>query len=323
LRKISVVINGLVDLDSWDEEQEQELFECAVAICLEEVAAVLPPPVYDLLHSRKGGLDEKSASALTNGLITACRQRCCFPYLDEQDKRRVIRAVVWVLREAMKEGKDLKSYTEELQDDSVAESIVVDVFIVGAMDVFFDKDMRMALVRDMTKFLDGVPMVPRSVLDKMADRVLHLFSIILEDALKDTYKLYKNADQSGTQRELPALQECLKDDEKEEARVLEVWKGRPFMVQLRRTFITKLLERCDDMMRDFRIFRILDHSPRIRALILGRIVDLVFQHLPGVEKIENTVQPFHKELHGGRTPHEFPEEVGATTTPNESGAAPI
>ena len=52
--RIATLINKLVDMDGWDEDQEQELFELSVSACLEVICKGLAPPHYDMLHTPRG-----------------------------------------------------------------------------------------------------------------------------------------------------------------------------------------------------------------------------------------------------------------------------
>ena len=54
LVRIATLINKLVDMDGWDEDQEQELFELSVSACLEVICKGLAPPHYDMLHTPRG-----------------------------------------------------------------------------------------------------------------------------------------------------------------------------------------------------------------------------------------------------------------------------
>jgi len=289
VRDIATLINDLVDLESWEEDQEQELFEHAVSQCIEEISPVLPPPFHDLLHTRNGCLEKETVDLLSSTLLGICRKRCEFPYLDEQDKRRIIRAVVAVIMEAMKEGKDLESFAKDIRKDVAAQEIIVEVFIEGAMDVFFDDEMRQSLVSDVTSYIDGVPFVPHALIEKLCDRIMIAFSGVLHEALKKAFKDLKEA--CARKEQLPVLPAALDEDAAERDKVLACWKGKPFVVQLRRIFVDMILER----EKELHLLAVLPQ--RVQARLLGRMVDLIFEYLPGLSKIEDTVQPFHMQNH--------------------------
>lgn len=289
VKKVASLINKLVDLPHWTEAQEQELFENATAACLEAVASTLPPPFLDLLCSKALGLEDHAAAEVGERLVEICRKECRFPYLDEQDKRRIIRAVVFLLVEAMKKGQDLKSLTDMLDENASANKIIVHVFMAGAMDVFFDEEMRRELVQDMTAYVKEVPFMPMTLVEKIVESILRVFSGFLADALESAFYEYKEAGAAGTS--LPILPKALAGNEHEEATVLRQYEGKPFMIQLRRIFIEKMDE-------DFRTKRswLAVLSERHQDLILGYLVDCMFGALPGVEKIEDSVQPFGRPL---------------------------
>jgi hypothetical protein len=318
LRHIASLINKLVDLESWDEDQEQELFEHAVSQCLEEMSRVLPPPFHDLVHTRVGCLEKETTDLLASNLLHACRDSCSFPFLDEQDKRRIIRAVVMIILETMKEGKDLVSFTHGMQYDPKAQDIIVEVFIEGAMDVFFDDEMRKELVQDVTGYIADVPFVPHGVIEKIAEAILKSFSGILHDALKEAFTIFKEA--CAKHEKLPVLPAPLDDESAECKRVEELWKDKPFIVQLRRIFIVKLLEKEKEVVGKNQIARIFTLIPRrTQAYMLGRTVDLMFENLPGLEKIEDTIQPFHSDkLHSHHATREVDDQLATQPSPDAS-----
>ena len=66
IEKIATLINALVDMDYFTEEEEQEIFEHAVTMVLHEIERILPPPVLRLvIHSDdKDGIDEEHAESM-------------------------------------------------------------------------------------------------------------------------------------------------------------------------------------------------------------------------------------------------------------------
>jgi hypothetical protein len=267
-----------------------------VAQCLEEVSVVLPPPFHDLLHTPVGFLERNTVDLLAKNLVDKCRHNCAFPYLDEQDKRRIVRAVVMVIMEGMKEGKTLKSFAQGMETDSVAQDIVVEVFIEGAMDVFFDDEMRQDMVTDLASYVEDVPFIPHAVIEKLADKIMKAFSEILREALKEAFATFKKACAQG--QKLPVLPAPLDDEDEECQRVQDTWKNKPFVVQLRRIFILRLLEGEAEIMGKAARFIKAMLPERSQALWLGRLVDIIFEQIAGLDKIEETIQPFHAHVHG-------------------------
>lgn len=287
--EIAVLINQLVDLDSWDEEQEQEFFESAVADCIEIISGVLPPPFYDLLHTQAGCLEDSTKEQLTQELIARCSENLCCPYLDAQDKRRTIRAVVWVLLMAMEKGRTLKAYSRELHCNEVeSQKVVVEVFIEGAMDVFFDDDLRSSLIDDMKEFVPDVPFLPK-IFEKFAELILTMFRDYLHDALKDAFICLRDSCSDGTV--LPMLPTVLDGDTHELEKVKGKYKEQPFLLQLRRIFINKVLE------DETKIPLMRWMPPTTQARWIGHCMDFFIRFMPGIDKIELTVAPFHAQLH--------------------------
>ena len=65
---MSTLINQLVDLDDWTEEEEQDIFEHCVAMTVEEVGMLLPSPFYELLQNSTAKYSKESAEALRSRL---------------------------------------------------------------------------------------------------------------------------------------------------------------------------------------------------------------------------------------------------------------
>lgn len=286
LHHIAAMINKLVDLPCWTEAQEQELFEDATMRCIEAVATVLTPPFYDMLRCRSMGLEEgESTQSLQRSLVAVCLKTCDFPYLDEQDKRRVVRAVTQVLVGAMKRGQEMASFARCVNTEEAGHDIVVEVFMAGAMDVVFDEETRHKMVQDMAVWIKNVPLIPVSMLEVICERIIRSFSTVLSEALHIAYYEYKEALREG--RELPHLPPAMQHDADESDRVLRLYEGRPFMLQLRRTFITRIMDGASgDGQLPF-----LPSSWQVLALTV--FVDAMFASMPGIEKIEHSVQPFH------------------------------
>ena len=213
--------------------------------------------------------------------------------MDEQDKMRTIRAVIWVIVGALQPGRTLRSYTKELcRDEESTQSVVVEVFIEGAMDVFFDSEMRRSLIQDLKSHIPDVPLVP-FLFENIAEFLMATFSDTLHETLKEAYFIFVDARKN--REDLPVLPTVLAGDLQLQERLLMQYIGRPFMVQLRRILIDRLLE---DNEKSLPLLSRL--SLRRQALVLGRFVDLLFRALPGLAKIEDTVQPFHRYMHDSK-----------------------
>ena len=211
--------------------------------------------------------------------------------MDEQDKMRTIRAVVWVIVGSLQPGRTIRSYTKELcRDEESTQSVVVEVFIEGAMDVFFDSEMRHALIQDLKSHIPDLPLVP-FLFENIAEFLMKTFSDTLHETLKDAYFVFVDARKN--REDLPVLPAVLSGDLQMQESLLMQYCGRPFMLQLRRLLIDRLLEDNSNSLPMF----ISKLSLRTQALVLGRFVDLLFRALPGLAKIEDTVQPFHRYMH--------------------------
>ena len=219
--------------------------------------------------------------------------------MDEQDKMRTIRAVVWVIVGSLQPGRTLRSYTKELcRDEESTQSVVVEVFIEGAMDVFFDSEMRRSLIQDLKSHIPDLPLVP-FLFENIAEFLMKTFSDTLHETLKDAYFIFVDA--RKLREDLPVLPTVLSGDLQMQESLLMQYCGRPFMLQLRRLLIDRLLE---DNSKSLPILSKL--SLRRQALVLGRFVDLLFSALPGLAKIEDTVQPFHRYMHDATSGLQLP-----------------
>ena len=73
--KISALINVLIDMPYWTETEEQEMFEHAVTMVLNEIAEVVPKPFASLMKPKRtflDDLDERGWDELFNSLDKVC-----------------------------------------------------------------------------------------------------------------------------------------------------------------------------------------------------------------------------------------------------------
>jgi hypothetical protein len=173
-------------------------------------------------------------------------------------------------------------------DDTARNAVVLEVFIKGAMDVFFDEDLRRNLVQDVTTALPDIPVVPVRLCERIAEHIIKLFGGLLQSCLKEAYLEYRTACLEIS--ELPLLVDVLQDYPHYRERVLHTYPGRPFLIQLRRCIVREMMDEASPWPLQMQA---------MEARLLGWVVDVMFQCLPGLDKIEQTVQPFHRELLSG------------------------
>merc|ERR1712007_304082 len=90
-----------------------------------------------------------------------CMDKCYFPFLDEQD------------------------------------TIVVNVFIAGAMDVFFDDDVREDMEDSLTEMVPEIPFIPVPFILKVIRTGVEVLKDCLEDSLHECYHAFVEAQDKG------------------------------------------------------------------------------------------------------------------------------
>jgi len=128
--------------------------------------------------------------------------------------------------------------------------------------------------------------------------------------LKDAYFVFVDARKNRD--DLPFLPAALSGDLQLQEALLMQYCGRPFMLQLRRLLIDRLLE---DNSKNLGVLS--KFSQRTQALVLGRFVDLLFRNLPGLAKIEDSVQPFHRYMHDARRGQQLPTPAHPVPEPED------
>jgi len=282
LSRIATLMNTLVDLEGYSEEDEQFLFEHCVAVCVELIAPRVPPPLYELLHTDHEPLEDGEArSDFTDAIRNCCMDKCYFPFLDEQDKRRVIRCIAFVLAECMCKKMTLAEYTSRFDDPDEQETIVVNVFIAGAMDVFFDDEVREEMENELTEMVPEIPFVPVPFILKVIRAMVEVLKDCLDESLHECYHEFVEAQDKGIQ--LSFAPPGLKKDKKRLKEIADTYKDKPFTLQLRRVVIENMIKGN----KGNRPLPIIRDAWRSRAY--GWLVDIVFSHIPGLSKMEQSI----------------------------------
>jgi hypothetical protein len=152
---VATLINYCIDLDHFSEEEEQKIFEHAVADCVDAISHVLPEP-YALLVTQSdagAGLDEKMARALSSRLVKHTRARVSLPYLDKDDAKMLVQCVVALVCEAMRVSHRIEVVCEP---ENAAE-VIVNVFMKGPIGVLFEEEERAQLVNTFIGNIKDVP----------------------------------------------------------------------------------------------------------------------------------------------------------------------
>ncbi len=184
--KISTLVNELIDLDHFDEDSEQRIFEDCVRKIVATLEDVLPFDFFSLVHSEHylGGIEEKQAIEIEERVIPYVKSLLSFPFLDASDESRVIHFVCKIVIEAMRQDCDLN----KLYNRKHVGQLIVDVLMKGAISKIYDKDERDKLVDDaVTNWTSVLPFLPSSTLEFFANKVIDWCAIHLEEALITSY----------------------------------------------------------------------------------------------------------------------------------------
>ena len=140
VQKIAALINALVDMEYWTEEEEQQIFEHAVQMVLEVIEKMLPRPILLLVvqSDEYDGLDEEAAEVLRNRLVEYCKWKLKLPFLDETDEIRVITAVCAVIVESLKKGNSFNNVVEPVNSGE----LLIDVFVKGSVGLLDEQNKK-------------------------------------------------------------------------------------------------------------------------------------------------------------------------------------
>eukprot|EP01052_Picozoa_sp_SAG31_P030491 SAG31_NODE_3131_length_4641_cov_1.488771_3_plen_267_part_00 len=129
---VARLINYCIDLDYFNEDEEQTIFEHAVAASVDAIANVLPEPFAELVirtQSNHGriGIDAAMAHDISTRLMKHVRAKVPLPYLDKDDEKMLLQCVVALVVEAMRHDHRIK---DVCKPENAAEIIVSDPITV-------------------------------------------------------------------------------------------------------------------------------------------------------------------------------------------------
>jgi len=185
VQKIAGLVNALVDMDYWTEEEEQYIFEHAVRLVLEAIETILPPPMLRLMiHSDDcDGLGEEQADTLRNRLVEYCKWKLQLPFLDNMDEVRVITAVCAVLVESLKKGNSFENVVEPVNSGE----LILDVFVKGAVGLL-DQAHQKEFIATIAGGME-IPFVPEWILKWVVSKFITEVAMAFEDSLLYTYSI--------------------------------------------------------------------------------------------------------------------------------------
>merc|ERR1712137_72473 len=293
VKRIATLMNKLVDLDGYTEEEEQLLFEHSVTVCIEQIAPTITIPMWEMLHASRAARNlENSRDTFRDSIKKCCMDNIFLTFLDEQDKRRVIRCISFILAESMVRAQTLSEYTACFNDPQELENIVVKVFISGAMDVFFDDDVRGQLENDITEMIPEIPFIPFPFVLRMVQKGMEVLKGVLDESLPQSYHEFTDAQKKGI--ELPNVPPGMAKDKKRLKEIADTYKDKPFTLHLRCVLIENMIK-CDKKYAGINLVR---HAWRSRAY--GWIVDIVFGFIPGLEKMEDSIIKLDPKMNVGK-----------------------
>lgn len=187
-REVSTVahlINDLVDLECFDEDEEQEIFEFAVCRLVEKLADCLPNEYIFQVHSEKT-MCKEDAKKLDVKLTKWLNQQCDLPFLDDADQRRIVRCVLALLMRSMRKPRSQVGELSNLEKHK----LVFDVFVKGALEVFYEESRKAELVKNVEKYCTAIPFVPHWLIGLLCDMLLSHASERCTPVLSDTFDEY-------------------------------------------------------------------------------------------------------------------------------------
>ena len=162
------LINDLVDLDFFDEEDEQEIFEFSVCHVAEVLSFRLPNRVIELVHNDKT-MTVDEAEGFGRKLLAHCLGHVDLPFLDALDRRCVVHCVVKLVTRSMTLAREPVGSNFTADDHN---RFVQDIFLRSVHHRFTDADERAALAAEMAAFAEKLPLLPCSVVASFFDRTL-------------------------------------------------------------------------------------------------------------------------------------------------------
>jgi len=194
--QITTLVNELIDLDFFDEESEQRIFEHCVRSVIAALEGILPRDYFHLVRSSHslGGIDEKLANQIEERTVPLVQSLCTFPFLDKEDEARIIHFVVKIIVQSMREDRQL----EKIENREYAGDLIVSVLMKGAVSKLFDSHARDKMLDEvLLKYHKLFPIVPETTIEFVAGYVLDWAAGHMQDALDSSYSEYLEIHSSG------------------------------------------------------------------------------------------------------------------------------
>eukprot|EP01043_Picozoa_sp_COSAG02_P037893 COSAG02_NODE_2879_length_7828_cov_3.672791_5_plen_520_part_00 len=209
---IATLVNAVIDLEHFDEDQEQEIFEDAVSQVLQVLDIALPHPYKQLVVSNNTGspgLPDSSAEPLKLRLENFLERTLCIPCLEEPEERRVRTAVVEIVVESMKTGKSLQDVTDARRSGQ----LIMNIFIRGSLQQLqAGSASRGEVVNSVTSNI-SIPFVPAFLTQRCVEFCLERMESIVQEAINNVFNSHFEAAKSSTKA--PETESLIQFDERD------------------------------------------------------------------------------------------------------------
>mmetsp|Transcript_25768 Transcript_25768/g.79272 ORF Transcript_25768/g.79272 Transcript_25768/m.79272 type:complete len:397 (+) Transcript_25768:63-1253(+) len=206
---VAHLINDVVDLPFFNEEEEQDIFEFSVAHFVEQLAHALPLSVMYHVHSSSSfDVSKAEAKEFEERLTKWLYRKCDLPFLAESDQRKIVRCLLVLLLRSMRKPRSQVGALNNVE----MHKLVFEVFVKGALEVFFDDACREDVRQKVASYASAVPFLPSFVVCHVCDVVLDRASDGVTPILVDTYYQFLRAcdDSSDADKYRPSFTATLR-----------------------------------------------------------------------------------------------------------------
>ena len=193
------LINDLVDLAFFDEEDEQEIFEFCVCHVAEVLSLRLPNRFLCVIHSSRE-MPASDALDIEHNICEWVFDYVELPFLDVLDRRCVVRCVVKLMTRSMTMAS---TPVGGAMTDEEHTRIVTEIFLKSIDHRFTDLEEREKLVNSFAAYAEKIPLVPGNVVATICDKLVSAIAENVQAALTSSYQLCNAAMLEG--RDLRAL----------------------------------------------------------------------------------------------------------------------
>merc|ERR1719240_1092573 len=134
---------------------------------------------------------------------------------------------------------------------------------------------------DITEMVPEKPLIPVPFVLRVVRKGVDLMKDCLDESLHECYHEFVEAQDKGI--ELSFAPPGMKKDKKRLKEIADTYKDKPFTLQLRRVVIENMIKGN----KGNRPLPIIRDAWRSRAY--GWLVDIVFSHIPGLSKMEQSI----------------------------------